>query len=279
MLRLRTFPPCVGLLRVARLLLGARAVPRGELRLGIQDVLVRGARADRDHDREAVAGADDHVLGAAGAVHEVPRAQRPLFALDEQHGLAGEHEEVLLRVLLVVEAERLAGLQHADVDPELLEWKLAALERGAGAEGLVLVPGGVADVDDEPPVGGGLEAGFRLLELCFVGHEAAGYRGGAGRAVPRHLANSWALLLRARTEDQVDPRTALVSCPRPRLLGYHPAALSSRRKRLGDLPDTAMSPRNPLARLRQCPPVDVRHYASDKRRRGWRGWRRWRWRR
>ena len=75
------------------------------------------AGADREHDRGAVAGADDDVVRLGRAVHEVPGAQLPLLALDEQQALAGEHEEALLRPLAVVEAERLARLEHVQVQP------------------------------------------------------------------------------------------------------------------------------------------------------------------
>ena len=48
-----------------------------------------------------------------------PAPQRPLLALDDEHGLAREHEEVLLILLPVVAGHRLAGLEHAEVDAEL----------------------------------------------------------------------------------------------------------------------------------------------------------------
>ena len=51
-------------------------------------------------------------------MEEVPRLQLPLLALDDQEALAGQHEEVLLRVLAVVEAHRLPGRQDVEVDPE-----------------------------------------------------------------------------------------------------------------------------------------------------------------
>jgi len=47
------------------------------------------ARSDREHDRRAVARPHDHVVGAAGAVEEVPGAQRAFLPLDEQQALAG----------------------------------------------------------------------------------------------------------------------------------------------------------------------------------------------
>jgi hypothetical protein len=62
-------------------------------------------------------------------VHEVPLLRRPLFAFDEQDAFAVEHQEVLLRVLAVVHAVRLPGHQHLDVDPEVGEGGIVALER------------------------------------------------------------------------------------------------------------------------------------------------------
>ena len=60
-------------------------------------------------------------------------------ALDEQQALAGEHEEVLLRPLAVVVADRLARLEHVQVQPELLEAALA-LEVAVEAEGAGVAP-------------------------------------------------------------------------------------------------------------------------------------------
>jgi hypothetical protein len=75
-------------------------------------------------------------------VDEVPGAQRPLLAFDEQQALPGEHEEVLRDGLGVVEPARVAGVEHAQVDPELVERLALGLED--------LLPGRVADVHDEP---------------------------------------------------------------------------------------------------------------------------------
>jgi hypothetical protein len=109
------------------------------------------AGADGEDDRDPLARAYDHVLRPGRRVHEVPRLERPLLAVHEQHALAREHEEVFLRTLLVVEAQGLPGLHHADIDPELRKRRaLAALEHAAGAERVVRHPRGVAHVDDEP---------------------------------------------------------------------------------------------------------------------------------
>ena len=84
---------------------------------GVDDVAVR-ARADGEDRARPVAGADEHVLGPVRAMDEVPLAQRSLLALDQQQALTRQDEEVLLLVLAVVLAGRLAGGEHADVEPE-----------------------------------------------------------------------------------------------------------------------------------------------------------------
>ena len=91
----------------------------------VDDALAPAAAPDGEDDGRALARADDHVVGSARAVEEVPRAERPFPALDEQEALAREHEEALLGPLPVVEADRLARLQDTDVDPELAEGALA----------------------------------------------------------------------------------------------------------------------------------------------------------
>jgi hypothetical protein len=53
------------------------------------------------------------MLGARRRVQEVPAAQLPLLAVHDQHAFAGEDEEALLRVLLVVEAQRLQARGRA----------------------------------------------------------------------------------------------------------------------------------------------------------------------
>ena len=80
-----------------------------------------GAPAGHEDHARAVARADEDVLGPARAMHEVPRLQPPLLALDEQQALAREHEEVLLVVLAVVHAARLPGLQHGQRVADLRE--------------------------------------------------------------------------------------------------------------------------------------------------------------
>ena len=63
------------------------------------------------------------MIRAGGAVHEVPRAQLPLLAFDQQHALSRQHEEVLLQRLGVIEPARLPRLEHGErvtVDVEVV---------------------------------------------------------------------------------------------------------------------------------------------------------------
>ena len=72
----------------------------------------------------------EDVLGAGGAVEEVPRLEDALAAVDEQPAFPGQNEERLLLRLEVVEAVRLARQHDADVDAELPERELVRLEHG-----------------------------------------------------------------------------------------------------------------------------------------------------
>jgi hypothetical protein len=95
-------------------------------------------------------------------VHEVPRPQSPLLPLDEQQALAGEDEEVLLHLLAVVHAVRLARVQDDQADRDLGEGALAGLEPAFLAELVVVPPARIGRVDDEPAVGLRLQAARRL---------------------------------------------------------------------------------------------------------------------
>ena len=116
---------------------------------GIDDASALPPRSHSHHDARTVAGADEDVLRPGRAVHEVPRFQRSLLAFDDQQALAGEDEEVLLRVLAVVHAVRLPWAEDADADPDLVEADLVALELRVGIE-LAREPACVAHVQDEP---------------------------------------------------------------------------------------------------------------------------------
>ena len=57
----------------------------------------------------------------------------------DHHALAGQDQKVLLSVFAVVHRQRLAGLEHAHVDPQL--WKaLPPLERAVDAERPAVAP-------------------------------------------------------------------------------------------------------------------------------------------
>jgi hypothetical protein len=105
-----------------------------------------------------VACAHEDVLRPGGTVEEVPRPEEPLLTLDEQPALPGQHEERLLLRLGVVEAGRLARLQDGEVDAELPELELLALEGALRAARVPRQPHRVPQVHDEPAVGGGCEA-------------------------------------------------------------------------------------------------------------------------
>ena len=98
------------------------------------------AREPNSEDRAGpVARADKDVIGPGRAVDEIPRLQAAFLPLDDQKTFTPQDKEILLGILAVVEARGLAGLEHADVDPELREGRLA-LEDGSRPELLVLEP-------------------------------------------------------------------------------------------------------------------------------------------
>jgi hypothetical protein len=110
-------------------------------------------------------------------VDEVPLLEPSLLTLDEQDALAGEHEEVLLLRLPVVEAVRLAGWQDVDPDADLCELGRRSLERALRAGGAQLSafrgqPFGVGDVDDEPARSGRRQPRTAVLERR-LGHAAS----------------------------------------------------------------------------------------------------------
>ncbi len=95
-----------------------------------------------------VAGADEHVLRHRRTVDEVPLLQLPLLALDHEHALAGDDEEVLLRPLAVVHARRHTRVEHDELEAELLELGVA-FEVRRPTKGLPPSPRHLAGVDDE----------------------------------------------------------------------------------------------------------------------------------
>src|SRR5205085_11784587 len=153
----------VRLIRRVCLLLRACLVPGRELRHRIHHRPAGGSHADHEEYARAVPGADEDVLRLRRRVEEVPRAEPTLLALDEQHALTGENEEVFLRRLGVVQAVRLTGRQHVESDAELPELGSPALERALRARRLTLAvlgrqPLGFAYVHDEPALASRREA-------------------------------------------------------------------------------------------------------------------------
>src|SRR6476619_7034684 len=132
------------------------------------------ARADAKEHARPVSGADDHVLRPAGAVDEVPGTQRPLLALDHEHRLAAQHEEVLLVSLPVVHRHRLAGAEDGEIDPELLEVERAleagALELAEDTAALAFPPLRLACAQDEPALSLRDEAVLGAHELRLGRH-------------------------------------------------------------------------------------------------------------
>src|SRR5262249_52560161 len=132
---------------------------------------VTAAAADREDPGRAVARPDENVVCLRWAVNEVPRLQRAFLAFDDHQALAEEDEEVLLLVLAVVHASRLARRQDTDVDADLLETGVAvALEGRTRAECVVLEPARLLRVDDEPALPFRDKTSLALLERCLWNH-------------------------------------------------------------------------------------------------------------
>ena len=101
----------VRLSRARRLRLDTGAVAKRELGDGIEDRASWAAGSGHQDDARTVPGADEDVLGHRRAVEEVPGPQAPFLSFDQQQALPGEDQEVLLRLLAVVEAVRLSRLR------------------------------------------------------------------------------------------------------------------------------------------------------------------------
>src|SRR5437764_578632 len=86
----------------------------------IEDDVWPDPAADRQHERQAVAGADDRVRDAERAVEVVPATQRVRLALDAYLALSPQDEEALLVRLVVVERHGLTLREHIEIDRELV---------------------------------------------------------------------------------------------------------------------------------------------------------------
>src|SRR4051794_13668876 len=101
------------------------------------------------------------MVRARRTVQVIPCAQGNFLAVDDRETLAGQHEEPLLRRLTVVGADRLTGLEHAEVDAELGE-RFLPLEVAVEPERPGVVPSLLASADHEPPALVVDEAGVAL---------------------------------------------------------------------------------------------------------------------
>src|SRR5262245_23913751 len=156
--RLARSEPGVGPLRVRGLLAhSGTAADRGLVHGVCAPVRARRAvaRTYREDEARGVAVADDHVVRASGAMHEIPLPKRALLALDDEQRLAGEHEEVLLVVLPVVHRHRLPRSQPGEVDPELVKVQRVlqpeALELAEHAAAVADPPRRIPCIEAEPP--------------------------------------------------------------------------------------------------------------------------------
>ncbi len=128
-----------------------------------------GAATDGEDEARPVSSADEDVFRPRGAVHEIPLPKEPLLSLHDHEALAGEDEEVFLRAFCVVHAVRLSGSEDPEVDPDLIEPSLLAVEHRVETE-LALEPAQVAGVDDEPAIPRGKETDIVPLERCLRNH-------------------------------------------------------------------------------------------------------------
>jgi lipoic acid synthetase len=125
----------------------------------------------RQDEARPVAGTNEDVLGPRRAVNEVPGTQRPLLLFDQQEALAGEHEEVLLGLLAVVEGVRLTRSQDPEPEAQLGESCVYALERRVPAAELTAVePLCLVRVENEPTLSGRGDTAFGLLERSLGYH-------------------------------------------------------------------------------------------------------------
>src|SRR6478736_7663948 len=131
----------------------ACSVTRGGFAYGVDETAgdAASACADRQDDRGLLRRRHDDVLSVRRAIEEIPRGQSPLFSFNDQSAFAGTGEECFLCLLAVVHPNPLTWFEHADVDPEVRKPPLS-LERAVGAKRPLVLPAGIAGVDDKPAV-------------------------------------------------------------------------------------------------------------------------------
>lgn len=110
------------------------------------------------------AGANKDMLRPLRAVDKIPFPKVAFLALDKQFALPSEDQKVLLVILSVIVAIRLAGIDYVDVDAVLLEAPVA-LEAAGLAKFSVIMPTGFLGVDDVPAVAFRNQTGIGLLNL------------------------------------------------------------------------------------------------------------------
>ena len=103
-------------------------------------------------------------------MHEIPRLEESLPSLDDEQALAGEDKEVLLRLLGVVHAVRLARPEDADADTDFREAGILAFERGVAPEPVALEPARVANVENKPALTGRAGSVIAVLERSLGNH-------------------------------------------------------------------------------------------------------------
>src|SRR4051812_48733257 len=168
-------PVLVGFAGRVRLLLDRVAVLRRRRLDRVEDLRVGRARPGHEARARAVAGPHGDVARAGRRVEVVPRAHPPLLALDDRDALAGQDEEALEVVLLVVEAGRVAGPQDVDADTEPVRLVVGGSEPAPRAAARHRRPADLREVDDEPAVVGRDPSVLGVLDLRLVTHGGEGY--------------------------------------------------------------------------------------------------------
>jgi hypothetical protein len=162
----------IGFLGVRRLLLDARAVAQRDLVDGVAappGTVLMLACPDRDDDAAVLPSPDDRVLRVRRAVDEVPLAQRPFLAFDDEQCVAVHDQEVLLIGLPVVHRHRLVRREPRDVDADLRP-VLPALEVAEPSASGDVPPARVARIQHEPPLSGRDDPVLGLLERRLGNH-------------------------------------------------------------------------------------------------------------
>ena len=128
-----------------------------------------GSTANHQDRAWLTAGTNENMPGPFRAVDEIPFPQKALLTFDKKFALALDNQKILLVVLTVVMAVRLAWRNYVDIDSVLLE-SPAALKAAGLAKFTVLVPTSLGSVNDVPAVALGSQTGFGLIDLRLRDH-------------------------------------------------------------------------------------------------------------